>query len=174
MSKIAGLANLSKTAAILIDEFASRERHRGRSDLRKMFNALKEEHAEVNKDDFMRVFEELQKLGLGSIIIGRGTSPTRFVWNYNLKEIGLAAQGRIPESHIHSIGDGNETYQAKSAGHASPSAAGVLKTERVPTGGDGFEVLVISPSSAGIARYRVPADRAELMQKLLNEFAEPV
>lgn len=171
MKQITDLASLSKTAEILVNDLSTRERFRARSDLRKMLKALEEKNKSVNKDDFMAVFHALQKMGFGSLVIGRGTNPTRFVWNYNLKDIGLAAKGKIDPSEIQSLKPNGAPYNVKSGGASHKQVVDLQKS--VASDGSEVDVLVISPKSGGVQRWKVPGDRAELILKLLGEFGSP-
>lgn len=171
------LAAQNNTAKILFNELSQRERFRSRSDLRKLFAKLSGEHRGMDKNDFMELFQTLQDMGLGSIIHGRGTNPTRFDWHYNLKDIGLAAKGKLPMSQIQSLSPSGGSYAPRSgvgsgvAATTQPRPVQAQQTAR-PDTSTGFELLIISPS--GIERFKVPSERTDLVRKLLSEFAEQI
>lgn len=81
----------SEVARLVFTEFSNRSRHRSRNDLRKMFYSLRQEKSGLKYEDLIEVFEKLESIGAGRIIVGRKNNPDRFVWNYNLKETAKAA-----------------------------------------------------------------------------------
>ncbi len=80
----------SDVAKNVFSMLGQRERFRRRSDLRGMFYELAGKVKNVNYDDFLTVFENLQEAGVGRIVVGRKNNPDRFLWNYNLKDVAKA------------------------------------------------------------------------------------
>lgn len=85
------IANTSGTAKAVFNTLSERERYRDELNLRKFKNDLMNKGEKIVQDEFMEIFQLLQDLGVGALIIGRRGKPNRFKWNYNLKEVAKAA-----------------------------------------------------------------------------------
>lgn len=91
------LSTLNPAAIAVFNELASRERFRKETNIKVFFKELKRDgNSLLNYDDVASVFENLQKLNLGSIIAGRNGKAERFIWGYNLKDVVRAAKGELP------------------------------------------------------------------------------
>lgn len=86
------LATQSPTGRAVFKALSERARFRRTTDLRRLFYYVQDKiDSSITEDGFLAVFQELQKLGTGKLIIGRRNNPNRFRWNFNLKEVASAA-----------------------------------------------------------------------------------
>ncbi|WP_155992609.1 hypothetical protein [Acidocella facilis] len=49
--------------------------------------------ADIERGPAIWVAKQLQEIGCGTFVVGRKGARSRFVWEYSLKSVGLAAQG---------------------------------------------------------------------------------
>ncbi len=168
MEKLSQVASLSKTAQILINDLSERQRYRHRTDLRKMFTALESEHKNVDKKEFMEAFKMLQDLGIGSIVHGRGTTPTRFLWNYNLRDVGLVAKGKMKPNEMQQLLNG-KPVEPQLQSYRSQGEPRMVTS--VTPSGDAVTMMIVVPGG-NVEHFRIPGDRVQLIRQLLNEFAE--
>lgn len=92
------VAQMSEVAKTIFDDLSKRSRFRDETNLVRYPSLLN-----LDQNETMAVFRELERLGVGSIVIGRRGKPTRFVWKYNLKDVANAAYGKIPESDMNPL-----------------------------------------------------------------------
>lgn len=81
----------SKTAIRIFDILGSRDRYRAITDLRLLYYSMAAEE-DVDPTEFVSTFKRLEKLGAGSLERGTDTTPDRFYWKYNLKEVVQASK----------------------------------------------------------------------------------
>lgn len=84
------LANSSLTAQALFQAFSVKARSRARLDLQRFKGIVEEKTGKLNKEDFYKVFESLEKLGIGKIVRSPTGIPRKFAWNYALSSVGAA------------------------------------------------------------------------------------
>lgn len=85
----------SNAAKTIFKVFGKRQRFRRHTNLDLFFKVIAQEDPSITEREFLEVFKTLQNQGAGSLVIGRKDNPTRFVWNYNLKEVAnVARRGR--------------------------------------------------------------------------------
>lgn len=91
------LANSSALHKAVFEVFATRERPRAVSDLRRLRHAVyHEKSVSIRTDEFLALFKTLEQMGLGKLQLAkRDTDPHRFAWKteINYKELGGAATG---------------------------------------------------------------------------------
>lgn len=87
------VANSNETSKGIFKNLSMRKRFRMETDLRMFRYQLLNTETKFSDMHFLETFKKLEKLGVGSIVIGRAGKPTRFRWNYNLKLVAAAAQG---------------------------------------------------------------------------------
>ena len=77
------------TAKAVLDVLKERDRSpsNGIMELRRVRYELEDKGIEVVPNDFLRLFKEMEKAGIGKIIEEKG-KPTRFKWIRNMKDIG--------------------------------------------------------------------------------------
>ncbi len=101
VTKLTEVAKASHTAQVVLIELGLRDRLRHTTDLGRFRNKLLQAKERIIETDYMQTFKDLESLGIGSISYGRGKNPTKFIWNYNLREIGkLATEGRTTTTEI--------------------------------------------------------------------------
>jgi hypothetical protein len=86
---VAKLRHLYSSNALVKKVFttiAQRERPRPITDLRRLRLEMPD-GASVDKREFADIFTELQRLGLGTLVLGRGANPDRFKWAYNMVDV---------------------------------------------------------------------------------------
>lgn len=76
---------------------ANRQRLSKKTDIPQFTKYLKHVEPNASEKDVLEVFKKLQEEGYGSVIIGRGDKPTRFIWDYNLKDVAQKVLGNEVE-----------------------------------------------------------------------------
>jgi hypothetical protein len=88
------IATTSPTAEGMFYCFSFRERqHKAPMKLNRFKAQLVGSGIKVDDKAFLRVFEELEKLGTGELVKGRGGVPIRFNWKAKISDVGRAALG---------------------------------------------------------------------------------
>lgn len=90
------IAHENDNAEVIFKYLRERQRTRPVMDLRQVLYKICNESGDLLKmEDVMHTFRRLQDIGVGSIIIGRGSRPNRFKWNYSIQQISkLAGEDR--------------------------------------------------------------------------------
>jgi hypothetical protein len=91
------IANESPTSQAVFDHLASRQRFRVRTNLVKLKYDLIHNGKKVVDNEYLGTFKKLHELGVGNLIVGRRGKPNRFIWNFNLKDIGQAAFNELKD-----------------------------------------------------------------------------
>lgn len=109
-TKVAAVFNANPTAKEVGKALGRRERDRSVTNLNWFKYDLLSGPGQpsIAMNDFITVFSELEKLGVGSLIRGRkqknGTvTPPRFNWNYSIKDIARAAAGQIDKTEVKKV-----------------------------------------------------------------------
>jgi hypothetical protein len=82
----------NSAAAVILDEFARRERNRSETKVDNLLY-LKVENRPITRGEVIQVFQELQLIGCGTFIVGRKGHSSRFQWIVGLPSVGKAAAG---------------------------------------------------------------------------------
>jgi hypothetical protein len=90
------IAHENQNSEVIFKYLRERQRTRPVMDLRQVLYKICNETGDLLKmEDVMHTFRRLQDIGVGSIIIGRGSRPNRFKWNYSIQQISkLAGEDR--------------------------------------------------------------------------------
>lgn len=78
----------NSTAKSLAKMLAARERFSRETDIKRLYVSLIREGQKLVPNEYNGFFKDLEEAGVGSIIHGRKGNPTRFKWNYSLKDVG--------------------------------------------------------------------------------------
>lgn len=95
--QIMSLAKSTKTAENIVSALKDRKRFRKETNLSKFHQILMNNGASIVENEYMDFWKGLEKLNLGSLIIGRKGKPNRFKWFYNLKGFAKVASGETAE-----------------------------------------------------------------------------
>lgn len=95
--ELSAIAHASPTAEITMTALALRQRTRHFSDLNRTKNALMNHGEKIVESDYLQLFGDLEKAGVGVIIRGRNGKPDRFEWYYSLKSIAKSALTQTDE-----------------------------------------------------------------------------
>lgn len=98
---VKSIANSSEAAKAIFDELGSRKRYRKYTNLDQFKHLLMSKGLKVVDTEYWKTLKDMEKAGLGTIIIGRRGNPDRFIWNYNLKSVAQAAKD--PGTQLQSI-----------------------------------------------------------------------
>jgi hypothetical protein len=90
-NEIKEIANSSNTAKAIFNELGRRVRSRSRLDLRKLKYEILSSGNQVVDEEYVETFKKLQASGAGKLVSGRLGNPTRFIWNYKLKDVTNSA-----------------------------------------------------------------------------------
>lgn len=93
MTDLQQIAQSTPTAQLVFTALSQRERHRSEPmSLSRFKRIMRKQGARIIEDDYYKVFQELSKQGYGSIVMGRGSRPIRFIWNKKLTDIADSAK----------------------------------------------------------------------------------
>lgn len=85
------IAKKNNTANLILNDFSKWGRFRRITNLDGYQTKLLRKGVKIVPDEFVETFKAMEKAGLGALVFGRGSNPTRFIWNYSLKWVGDAA-----------------------------------------------------------------------------------
>jgi hypothetical protein len=95
LSPVRELYRSMPIAKAVFKTLAERDRPRMTTDLRRLRLEMVNDGYPIDKSEFMKLFEELQDMGLGSLINPRRENDThRFKWRYNLLHVAKAATSK--------------------------------------------------------------------------------
>ncbi len=119
-----GLYQSNETAAKLFDHFAGRK---NKASLTTAENV--ETLTGAFRGDAVELLKRFADLGLGTYFIGRRGSPTRIEWDYDIREVGKAAQGAPATLRpVERLGDEEESDEPSSRDQVSHSEkSGVIE-----------------------------------------------
>jgi hypothetical protein len=92
--KLQEIANKSPENKKVFEYFASRERDRRDTVIKRLSRVMKEHHTDIGTDSICSLFRDLANLGYGSIVLGRNQRPNRFIWDTRLTQVGRVALGK--------------------------------------------------------------------------------
>jgi hypothetical protein len=94
------VANGSEIGKIVFKALSEKQRARRATDLTHLYRAVSKMDKTVQEKEFLKVFRQLEDADIGSLIIGRRNNHNRFVWNYNLKQVAQAANGKMSTKEL--------------------------------------------------------------------------
>lgn len=86
------IAEENDTAKAIFNRLADKKRSRSRINIRALKYEMLTNGQKVVEEEFLNTFKKLMDLGVGSLVVGRAGNPTRFIWNYKLKDVAMAAK----------------------------------------------------------------------------------
>ena len=86
VSTLTKVATSSRASEIVFKHLAGRERAAWTSNLGRLYNEVTANGTNLSREAFNKVFEDLQKAGAGTIVLGRRGGANRFVWSYNFRD----------------------------------------------------------------------------------------
>lgn len=95
--EIEKIARKNETAGAVFTNLSRRERNRIDTDLRRFRNELTDTGHKIIPAEFMDVFRDLERLGVGKLLIKSG-KPARFRWFYAMKTVGGVGKIGKPDS----------------------------------------------------------------------------
>jgi hypothetical protein len=170
LTKVIQANQTSKTAFKVLSQ---RLRFGKNTDLGKLKREIKQASGNLNQTEFLNLFKHLEKLGYGSIIVGRGGRSSRFAWNYNLGKVLKASGVSLPEAVKESAGVPRATqlappkYTPTPKLKASPQGANELKI-----GIDGIEGVIQTPDQKELISFKVSTKNVSTFLKLLELMGE--
>lgn len=91
IQKLRTISRRSETTRAVFKLWAQRERGRQTSNVRRVNRVLRDQGLTPDKKEIATLLADLQALGLGKVVYGRGTQPTRLVWGFDLRSVAAAA-----------------------------------------------------------------------------------
>lgn len=161
-SSLKQVAQLNDASVALFTEFAERKRFRRNVNLKRLRRELSQKFGDINSQQLLETFKQMQNLGLGSIIYGRGGKSTQFLWNFDLKDVAKAAKGEIKAADLvplRPLIQKRRKYQNR-----APKS-----TQVVPT--TNFEVLLVPIGSNEIKRFIIPSEHQKMFVTFLSSLS---
>ena len=98
----------------VIEVLSQRQRVNKSTDLEQLTKMLARNNPSILLEDVIQVFRQFSNDGAGSIVRRRGKNPTRFIWNYNLKEYAEKALGKRQDvSELSELGRALRPHELK-------------------------------------------------------------
>ncbi len=164
---VAKVSKLNDAAIAAFDTFSKRKRFRSNTNLLRFHAELEEKYGKIKESELITTFKKLQEAGLGSLIVGRKPSDTRFAWNYSLRDVAKLAKGEIKAEEVHKV------MRPKPKRPISPMVTPV-KEEAVdntpvfpPLLGDSNEVIIIDGNGRA-HKYQVNAQVKSLLESIIS------
>lgn len=123
MNAIETVANTNETSKLVFKALSEKQRARQATDLTRLFNRVVEMDKSIGEKEFLMVFKQLAEAKVGSLIIGRRNNHNRFIWNYNLREVAQAAQGKLELKEV------SEVKKSVKKKRSAPAAVTQLRSE---------------------------------------------
>lgn len=121
IEQLSKIATKNKTAEAVFTSWAVRERNTDEIDVARTRNLLLNEGFKVVPEELISTLKEMEKQGFGEFRAGKNGRPTRFRFNYSIKEMGKAALGEVvPKPIIKkplTLVSQNEIYKTERAHH---------------------------------------------------------
>lgn len=92
IKKLKDIYSKNPAARATLDEFARRERNRTETKVDNLLY-LKVANRPITRGEIIQVFQEFERIGCGTFIVGRKGHPSRFQWTVGLPSVGKAAAG---------------------------------------------------------------------------------
>lgn len=89
VTNLTKVAQGSRAADAVFKYLAGRDRASWNQDLSRVFAEVTKDGKDISRTQFNKVFEDLQKAGAGTIILGRRGGATRFQWQYNFRNAAI-------------------------------------------------------------------------------------
>jgi len=87
------LYNENPVARAFLDHAASRAYNQRETKTDRALAILRPTIPDISRGDIVRLFRELETAGCGRYIVGRHQHPSRFAWDYPMRDIGQIASG---------------------------------------------------------------------------------
>lgn len=92
LKKLKDIYLKNPAARAMLDEFARREQNRTETKVDNLLY-LKVDNRPITRGEIIQVFQEFERIGCGTFIVGRKGHPSRFQWTVGLPSVGKAAAG---------------------------------------------------------------------------------
>lgn len=126
LNGLKGLHSSDKVARLIFEDFASRQRSQKETKVEAILQRLDRQGDTIPRPPVIRVFKSLQNLGCGRFILGRGSKPSRFRWDYDLVSVGKAATGSPGSEHgIRRVDEGGEEDEEPNEEINGPKRRGI-------------------------------------------------
>lgn len=102
--EVRAVAKQSSTSQTIFNSLAQRKRFRRETNLKKFQETLLNEGLGIKEEDYFETFKALEKMGIGSLVIGRKGNANRFIWNYSLKEVAKSAVNKKELTDVQRLG----------------------------------------------------------------------
>jgi hypothetical protein len=163
------LAESNNVAKAVFENMAGRRRYRKYTNLRFLRRQLEANGKEtIAPEKLMSVFKTLEQMGLGSIVIGRRKNPTKFIWNYNLKDVAQVAAGKKAAGELGPIFATKGRHKQTAPRIEEKPAESVPQEEAPQLDKSQIEVLIIENGSA--QRVKISSEKMDTFFQVLKAF----
>lgn len=173
VTKVGHISQLNDAAQKAFKTFEERQRFRSNTNLSRFHRELEKKY-QVKVDDkaLLEMFKALEGAGMGSLIIGRKSSNTRFQWQYSLRDVAKLAKGEIVASEAQKInGKAVRTVKRIVPTYRKPEVAPAPVAAAAPVAvSEGLSEFIII-QNGDLKRFSLPADKVQIFKDLLNVFS---
>lgn len=96
--ELTNLYQSDEKARAIFDLYSHRQRGRQTSSTQRIRRVLKDHGVEMSTKELSDFYLKMQKAGVGRCVAGRKGRVNRFIWNFHLKSVAEAAQGKADGS----------------------------------------------------------------------------
>lgn len=157
------VAKETPTSKAIFDSWIQRQRFSQKTNLDKFKGNLLNQGEKIVDEEFQKTFKCLEDLGIGSIIHGRGKNPTRFIWNYNLKDVAQMSMGTLSGEKVIALPVNKKKTKRKVLTDEKPvgrprktvsvgSAAYIKLTIDIPAGSNPEEIAALLELAASLRK----------------------
>lgn len=160
IAPLSQIANINDAAVATFETLAQRRRFRSRTNLMRFQRELEQKFGKpIDEKELLKTFQALDLAGIGSLIIGRNKMTTSFIWNYSLRDVSKAAQGKLDTVHMKRLAPQRLVAQPKTR---------VIRRPHVEFKPQVEEVIVIQNGMA--RKINVPKEKADVFNQMLDVF----
>lgn len=156
------VSKLNDASIALFESFKNRKRFRRRTNVNLLHQELVAKFGKIEESQLIETFKMLQDMEFGSLVVGRRNNPTRFIWNYSLKDLAKAAKGELKMDEINAIPPLDSRYKRKPS---KPEPTKEVEVPVTPTFSD-KKIIVIRDNS--VIELNLSPEKDKLLSELLK------
>ncbi len=164
-NNLAKVATLNDAAVAAFETFSGRQRFRSNTNLRRFHRELEDKYGKIDEKQLIETFKSLQDAGMGSLIVGRNKSKTRFAWNYSLRDVAKLAKGEVNPDEVVKITKPVRRYIRPTPIQQPQTPAPIAQSDNET------EVMVVN-GDGKLHKYAVAPEKMGAFKALLESLAQ--
>lgn len=169
-TNLSKVANLNDAAVATFDVFAKRQRFRSNTNLSRFHRELEDKYGTINEDELLQTFKGLEQAGMGSLIVGRKKTKTRFIWNYSLRDVAKLAKGEVTADDLHKIPRAKPARIIRRSAAPQPVTAAPVPAP-IEQASPVLEVILLD-GQGNAEKFVIPANRQDAFKMILSSLTK--